>query len=95
MNGANYGATLIGQMFQQIDHLCTRMTIQTAVCTHTQKKSNWSLAIRKILLFVVKKKSETYVVGSSRNITVGLLINSNAIDKRFFCPPDKRFDNVY
>jgi hypothetical protein len=30
----------------------------------------------------------TYVVGSSKNKTNGLSINSRAIDKRFFCPPD-------
>lgn len=29
-----------------------------------------------------------YVVGSSRNITVGLFINSIAIESLFFCPPD-------
>ena len=28
-------------------------------------------------------------VGSSKNITGGLLINSSAIARRFFCPPDK------
>jgi hypothetical protein len=33
--------------------------------------------------------NHTYVVGSSKNKTNGLSINSNAIDKRFFCPPDK------
>ena len=32
-----------------------------------------------------------YVVGSSKNITVGLLIISRAIDKRFFWPPDSIF----
>lgn len=28
-------------------------------------------------------------VGSSKNMTGGLLTNSKAIERRFFCPPDK------
>lgn len=32
----------------------------------------------------------TYVVGSSRKITDGLLISSSAMLIRFFCPPDNR-----
>lgn len=31
----------------------------------------------------------TYVVGSSKNSIGGLSNNSNAIDKRFRCPPDR------
>lgn len=31
----------------------------------------------------------TYVVGSSKNMTGGLLISSSAIAKRFLWPPDK------
>lgn len=38
---------------------------------------------------------DTYVVGSSRNITVGLLISSSAIESRFFWPPDNRFVIVF
>lgn len=34
-------------------------------------------------------------VGSSKNITFGLSTNSNAMAKRFFCPPDKHPVNVF
>lgn len=37
----------------------------------------------------------TYVVGSSKNMTGGSLINSKAIDKRFLSPPDKQFVIVF
>lgn len=43
---------------------------------------------RKTNIFNYMK--ETYVVGSSRNITGGLLMSSSAIAKRFFWPPDNR-----
>lgn len=43
----------------------------------------------------VRYEKHTYVVGSSRNITSGLLINSNAIERRFFCPPERRAPLVF
>jgi len=33
--------------------------------------------------------TRTHVVGSSRKIIGGLLTSSKAIDRRFFCPPDR------
>ena len=42
-----------------------------------------------IAFYILKINSKTYVVGSSKNIIGGLSISSKAIDKRFFCPPDK------
>lgn len=37
----------------------------------------------------------THVVGSSKNITVGLFISSIAIESRFFWPPDRRLVIVW
>ena len=36
----------------------------------------------------------TYVVGSSKNMTDGLLTNSRAMESRFICPPDSFLHRV-
>lgn len=37
----------------------------------------------------------THVVGSSRNMTRGLLMSSRAMESRFFCPPESRSARVF
>ena len=52
------------------------------------KSSKPLKSIKKCINKIIKKKISSYVVGSSRNITGGLLTSSSAIDKRFLSPPD-------
>lgn len=46
-------------------------------------------------LKLITKCIATHVVGSSRNMTTGLLMSSKAIDSRFFCPPDSLLACVF
>lgn len=50
-------------------------------------------------MIVIKKKkkkfSTTHVVGSSRNITGGLLTNSKAIESLFLSPPESSSEIVF
>lgn len=36
------------------------------------------------------EEGETYLVGSSKNMTGGLLTSSRAMARRFLCPPESR-----
>lgn len=60
---------------------------------HCRNRTQWHLM--EIARVKWSLSVSTHVVGSSRNITVGLFINSNAIDSRFLWPPDKRLAGVF
>lgn len=62
-------------------------------CEHDRSSNPLKIILIK-QFFYIKNFIDTYVVGSSRNITDGLFISSSAIDNLFFSPPDKLFPNV-
>lgn len=80
---------LAKQQMQQKNEETTNKHNLITMPTPKQSLQIYKRVIFELLIIV------TNVVGSSRNITVGLFISSSAIDNRFFCPPDNRFACVF
>lgn len=99
MNCTNDCPSLSREKLQQIYYLRTTRTVQTPtkkrkehifyttpiIYKNARSFVYTATSISSRILFASRECA--YVVGSSRNMTVGLLTNSNAMDSRFLWPP--------
>ena len=77
------------QIFHQWNALDTRRTVQPA---GNKTRNNWDLplcdATQLFPHVTVELLDTSYLVGSSKNMTGGLLISSSAMASLFFSPPE-------